>query len=85
MEPPLDLDSDDTANPGHAPTNPVALEYEARRCDVCQRKYPSFGFDRPFAKKDQPVVWACSEHRATARMLTGGQAGHEKREPARLL
>ncbi len=65
---------DDAPSPGNASDNLVILEYEARRCHVCQCKYPSFGFGPPLTTKGQPL-WACFEHRGFVdRLLTGGPA-----------
>ena len=67
------------------PKNPMLLEYEARRCHLCQSKYPAFGFNHPLTKKRQ-TIWACSEHRAAVnRMLTGDQTRHDKAGPTSLL
>jgi hypothetical protein len=67
------------------PENPVMREYEARRCHVCQCKYPSFGFGFPLARKGQ-TIWACGTHRMEVdRMLTGGHADQLVTEPAKLL
>jgi hypothetical protein len=86
----------DASNPGdaawedidggrEAPKNPVLLEHEARRCQLCQGKYPAFGFAHPLAKKRQ-TIWACFEHWAAVnRMLTGDQTWHEKAGPTGLL
>jgi hypothetical protein len=56
----------DASNPGpaawedidggqEAPKNPMLLEYEARRCHLCQSKYPAFGFNQPLTKKRQTI------------------------------
>ena len=37
-------------------------EYEARRCHICQCKYPSFGFGPPLTRPGL-VLWACGAHR----------------------
>jgi len=36
-------------------------EHNSRRCMVCQRPCPPFGFGPPLTRRS---VWACSEHRA---------------------
>ena len=80
MEPARNPDSerDDAASPGSVSDNPVILDYEARRCHVCQCKYPSFGFGPPLTTKGQ-TLWACFEHRGVVdRLLTGGPAMREE-------
>jgi hypothetical protein len=37
-------------------------EYEARRCHICDCRYPSFGFGPPLTRGT--VLWACRIHRA---------------------
>ena len=50
-------------------TNPTVLACEARRCHVCSRGRPAFGFGPPLTKSGQEL-WACGLHRAEVeRML----------------
>ena len=50
------------------PPSEMLRAYEARRCQVCQCKSPSFGFGPPLAPQ---TIWACRDHRAEVnRMLT---------------
>jgi hypothetical protein len=53
-----------TFNP--APNGGLMREYEARRCYVCQGRYPSFGFGPPLTRG---TVWACTAHRAEVQAL----------------
>lgn len=49
--------------------NPAIQEYEARRCQLCQCRHPSFGFGPPLTRPGQ-LVWACGAHQtAVARTL----------------
>ena len=45
-------------------------EFGARRCHVCDCRFPSFGFGPPMTRKNQSL-WACLAHRAEVeRVLT---------------
>ena len=58
------LDPADQDYPGQPlQRNPVLNEYDARRCAICDTRYPPFGFGPPLTKKDV-VLWACAAHRS---------------------
>jgi hypothetical protein len=58
------LDPADQDYPGQPSQRTPALdEYDARRCAICDTRYPPFGFGPPLTKKDA-VLWACAAHRA---------------------
>ena len=42
--------------------NPAIRACEARRCHVCQAKYPAFGFGPPLTRPGREL-WACGPHR----------------------
>ena len=72
----------DTSDPDDPP--PALREYEARRCHICGRAYPSFGFGPPLRKADQ-VLWACGEHRAEVAQIASGPAPWRRETERRLL
>ena len=70
------FDPSDQDFPGQPPQgNPVLDEYDARRCAVCDARFPPFGFGPPLTKRDV-VLWACVAHRAELdRRLTERRTG----------
>ena len=82
------LPADLTCEPetdGAAPQNETLREYEARRCHVCQCKYPSFGFGPPLQTSGR-VIWSCGAHRADVdRMVSGATTSPTAPEQTRLL
>ena len=42
--------------------NSVVEEYDARRCHICQSRYPPFGFG-PRLTRAGVTIWACALHR----------------------
>ena len=56
-----DLNSALEPEPMVAPKSPALLAYEARRCAICNARYPAFGFVPPAIARGE--VWACSAHR----------------------
>ena len=59
-------------------------EYEARRCHICQCRYPPFGFGLPL-KAAGPTIWSCLAHRDEVnRIATGVRLGPAEPQ-ARLL
>ena len=65
--------------------NPMLVEYEARRCRVCQCRYPSFGFGPPLTKQGH-ILWACFSHQSEVhRMLTGVPRTQDPEAQSRLL
>ena len=79
-------DAEPAAEPAAAPASEVIREYEARRCHVCQCRYPPFGFGPPLIARSEETVWACAAHRAEVdRMLRGPETGPGFEQPRRLL
>ena len=65
------------------PVNHGVEEYDARRCHICDRRFPSFGFGPPLRSAGQ-TLWACLEHRhAVERIVRGSGDGPPRadREP----
>jgi hypothetical protein len=53
----------------NTPRSTFLVEYEARRCQVCQSKHPPFGYGPPLTPVGHEI-WACTRHRETIeRML----------------
>jgi hypothetical protein len=52
---------DEVTAPGETHVNPDFAEYEARRCAVCDGRYPPFGFGPLDSKRT--TLWACAAHR----------------------
>ena len=69
------------ADTAGAPLNPAMREYEARRCRVCQCKYPSFGFGFPITRKGQTTIWACGTHRLQVDQMLTGSPGSQHVPP----
>ena len=55
------------------PHQAMMREYEARRCHICQCKYPSFGFGPPLKASD-PTIWSCLTHRDEVDRIARGVA-----------
>jgi hypothetical protein len=54
----------------NTPRSTFLVEYEVRRCQVCQSKHPPFGFGLPLTPSGREI-WACAKHHETIdRMLT---------------
>jgi hypothetical protein len=72
----------EVANKSETPHQAMMREYEARRCHICQCKYPSFGFGSPL-KADGPTIWSCLVHRdevvRIARAVGAAPAGPQPR------
>jgi len=47
-------------------------EYDARRCHICGRRYPSFGFGPPLLKAEN-TLWACGDHRDEVGRIARGE------------
>ena len=65
------------------PVNRGVEEYDAWRCHICDRRFPSFGFSSPLRSAGQ-TLWACLEHRhAVERVVRGPGDGPPRadREP----
>ena len=62
MKAPDDSLAAEQANPDDSPPGAMTQEYEARRCHVCQCKFPSFGFGPPL-RVDGSTIWSCLAHR----------------------
>ena len=79
--PPLDDRWDEPATP--APFSPAMREYEARRCHVCQCKYPSFGIGPPLTPAGK-TLWSCMTHRDELNRLVSSATPRpaEKKQPA---
>ena len=72
------------AQPGRETPEGVQ-DFEARRCHVCDRRFPAFGFGPPLTRKDQ-TVWACLAHRTEVeRTLTQKPVHSAEPGPKRLL
>jgi hypothetical protein len=61
---PLHNQKTSVATPGDAPAapSPNMADYEARRCVVCNSRYPSFGFGPPLSHTGS-TLWACFVHK----------------------
>ncbi len=60
-------------------------EYDARRCHVCQGRYPAFGFGTPLMRNGK-TIWACGSHRTEVeRMLTRSTLLPLEKSPPTLL
>ncbi len=46
-------------------------EYDARRCHICQCRFPPFGFGLPLTGR---TLWACMPHRDEVDRLVSGKA-----------
>jgi hypothetical protein len=46
-------------------------EYEARRCHICQCKFPSFGFGPPL-RVGGAHIWSCRAHRDQVDWIARG-------------
>jgi hypothetical protein len=68
--PPDDIWEDRTAA-ASAPVNEAMREYEARRCHICQCRFPPFGFGLPLTGR---TLWACMPHRDEVDRLVSGKA-----------
>ena len=72
------------AQPGRETPEGVQ-DFEARRCHVCDCRFPAFGFGPPMTRKDQ-IVWACLAHRTEVeRTLTQRPVHSAAPGPRRLL
>ena len=56
-----DLDRQAAEARPEPPQHPAIKEYEARRCHICQCKYPAFGFGPPLTRPGV-TLWACGAH-----------------------
>jgi hypothetical protein len=80
-----DDDWDRTDDPQEVPENPAMAEYAARRCHICQCRFPPFGFG-PLTSKNGASIWACQAHRVeVGRLLTGDPVPRERDAQQRLL
>jgi len=80
----LEYEETGYATPGDAaaPPSPAMAEYEARRCAVCNGRYPSFGFGPPLSRKGA-TLWACFAHRGEVdRQLTASGCFTPGKAPA---
>lgn len=59
------------ANKSETPHQAMMRQYEARRCRICQCKYPSFGFGSPL-KAGGPTIWSCLAHRDEVDRIARG-------------
>ncbi len=59
------------ADTAETPHQTMIREYEARRCHICQCKYPSFGFGPPL-KAGGPAIWSCLAHRNQTDRIAQG-------------
>jgi hypothetical protein len=66
------------------PHQVMMREYEARRCHICQCKYPSFGFGSPL-KDGGPTIWSCLAHRDEVDRIARGVAAVPAEPQPRLL
>ena len=66
------------------PHQAMMREYEARRCHICQCKYPSFGFGPPL-KASGPTIWSCLTHRDEVDRIARGVAAVPAEPQPRLL
>jgi hypothetical protein len=67
------LPDDRLEEPTAAPSAPVSeamREYDARRCHICQRRFPPFGFGFPLTGR---TLWACMPHRDEVDRLVSGK------------
>ena len=64
--------------------SPAMRDYDARRCYICGRPHPPFGFGPPLRKPDQ-VLWACGAHREEVERLVRGTETTRTAIPPRLL
>ena len=72
-EAPWDARQPETAQP-EPQRDAVAQAYNTRFCDVCQRKYPPFGFGPPLTRPGQ-TIWACQPHQEDVYgALSGGNS-----------
>ncbi len=55
------------------PVNRDVEEYDARRCRICGRRFPSFGFGPPLRQAER-TLWACMEHRHDVERIVRGPA-----------
>lgn len=53
--------------------------YDARRCRICGRRFPPFGFGPPLCKPEQ-TLWACFEHRDEVERMVRGPENTPLRE-----
>ena len=56
------VDHSASAPSAEAPQSELIREYELRRCNICQCRYPSFGFVPPMTNLGR-AIWACLTHR----------------------
>jgi hypothetical protein len=68
MDADADIDRTASAPTSGTPQSGMMREYEARRCHVCQRRYPPFGFGTPLTKPAH-TIWACFAHRGQVEGL----------------
>jgi hypothetical protein len=62
---------DDPAATERVMVSEATREYEARRCHVCQCRYPPFGFGPPLIQTGH-TLWACMTHRDEMDRLLNG-------------
>jgi hypothetical protein len=74
----------EVGNKNETPHQAMMREYEARRCHICQCKYPSFGFGSPL-KAGGPTIWSCLVHRGEVDQIARGVGAAPAQPQARLL
>ncbi len=68
---PLDDRWEEGGAAASAPVSEAMREYAARRCHICQCRFPPFGFGLPLTGR---TLWACMPHRHEVDRLVSGKA-----------
>ena len=72
------------ADTAETPHQTMMREYEARRCHICQCKYPSFGFGPPL-RASGATLWSCLPHRDEVDRIARGVSPSPAEQQPRLL
>jgi hypothetical protein len=64
-----------------APVSEAMREYAARRCHICQCRFPTFGFGLPLTGR---TLWSCMPHRDEVDRLVSSKVPQpiEQGQPA---